>query len=277
MTGGSAGAGNARDAGRDPVPERAGGDALPHVHFDEVGSTMEAARAAVTMEAARPAMAAGNAGAEAARDFLLVTAAAQTGGRGTRGRPWHSPRGNVYLTLAIHRRLLPPARLALFPLEASLALHAAVSALLPPGARGALRLKWPNDLLWEDRKAAGMLLEAAGDHVFVGAGVNITAAPAIDDGGTPSARLADAGLAEEAALEVARGFGATLRTRLLAAEKTDGIVSAWRERAAWHKPLRLRDRPGRPEVMPLDINAEGHLRVRFADGREEWLVSDYLA
>lgn len=237
---------------------------IRHLHLETVESTMETAR----HEAGES-------------DFLLVTAESQNAGRGTRGRPWHSPRGNVYLTLAIHRRHLPPSRLRLFPLEAGWALWEATAPLLPPGARSRLRLKWPNDLLWEDRKAAGMLLEASADHVFAGVGVNITEAPPVQDGGTESARLADAGITGEGAgLELAKLFSEAVRDRLLLPEATTGtqdILQLWSARAQWNKHLRLRDRPGRPEVLPLDVNAEGHLRVRFADGREEWLVSEYLA
>ncbi len=239
-----------------------------HLHFAEVSSTMETARAEATDH-----------------DFLLVTAESQTAGRGTRGRPWHSPLGNVYLTVALHRRHLPPERLKLFPLETGLALWEAVSPLLPPEARSGLRLKWPNDLLWEGRKTAGMLLEAAADHVFVGVGVNVVESPLVADGGTPSACLTEAGVADDCGLPIAKAFYDGLRARVTpaAGELTrypyaaSEVLRAWRERALWDKPLRLRDRPGRPEVTPLSINPEGHLRVRFLDGREEDLISEYLA
>jgi BirA family biotin operon repressor/biotin-[acetyl-CoA-carboxylase] ligase len=238
---------------------------VKHLHFESVDSTMETARR--------------EAGNASATDFLLVTAEGQTSGRGTRGRPWHSPKGNVYLTLAIRRTLLAPDRLGLFPLETGLAIWEATAAQLPPAARASLRLKWPNDLLWEGRKAAGMLLEATGDHIFVGVGINLAEAPEVTDGGTPSGRLADAGIGEDAGLELAKSFAGNLRDRLMP-EALDGMrttVEDWRARALWNKPLRLRDRPTRPEVFPVDLNAEGHLKVRFSDGHEEWLVSEYLA
>jgi BirA family biotin operon repressor/biotin-[acetyl-CoA-carboxylase] ligase len=234
-----------------------------HLHFAEVPSTMETARQEIQRAPDT--------------DFLLVTAETQTQGRGTRGRPWHSPLGNVYLTLAVHRRLLPPERLKLFPLEAGLSLWEAVLPHLSPAARSGLKLKWPNDLLWEGRKAAGMLIEAAGDHVFAGVGVNIVAAPPIADGGTPSAALAEAGASDDCGLPVAKDFFAALRARLLRPASPEDVAALWKACALWNKPLRLRDRPGRPEVTPVDLNGDGHLRVRFADGREEWLISDYLA
>ena len=233
-----------------------------HLHFAEVSSTMETARTEATDH-----------------DFLLVTAESQTAGRGTRGRPWHSPLGNVYLTVAIHRRHLPPERLKLFPLETGLALWEAVAPLLRPEARRGLRLKWPNDLLWEGRKTAGMLLEAAADHVFVGVGVNVAEAPEVADGGTPSACLTEAGAADDCGLPIAKAFYEGLRARVtpVAVTSVPDVLSEWRERALWDKPLRLRDRPGRPQVVPIGINPEGHLRVRFPDGHEEDLISEYLA
>jgi biotin-(acetyl-CoA carboxylase) ligase len=247
---------------------------LRHLHFDTVESTMEAARAHADAHGD------GKTDGSGAADFLLVTAERQSAGRGTRGRPWHSPRGNLYLTLAIARRHLPPERLVLFPLEAGLALWEAAAALLPPESRARLRLKWPNDLLWEGRKTAGMLLEASADHVYAGVGINILEAPEVTDGGTPSGRLADAGMGEDAGLSLAKSFGGNLRDRLLgpgAGDAPSDVVPLWRARALWDQPMRLRDRAGRPEVLPLDVNTEGHLRVRFVDGREEWLVSEYLA
>lgn len=230
-----------------------------HLHLEATPSTMEAARREAP-----------------GREYVLVTAATQTGGRGTKGRAWHSPRGNLYLTLAVHRRHLPPESLRILPLEAGLALWDAVAVMLPPPSRRDLKLKWPNDLLWEGRKTAGMLLEAASDHVFIGVGINIVEAPEITDGGTPSGRLFDAGITEDAGSALAPAFAERLRERLSGGDPA-AVLPLWRERAEWNRPLRLRDRPGLPEVFPVDINAEGHLRVRFADGREEWLVSDSLA
>jgi BirA family biotin operon repressor/biotin-[acetyl-CoA-carboxylase] ligase len=231
----------------------------PHLHFAEISSTMDMAK-----------QEAGN------TDFLLVTAESQTQGRGTKGRPWQSPKGNIYLTVAIHNRFATPERLALLPLEAGLTLWESTAAFLPPSHRSRLRLKWPNDLLWEGRKTAGMLMEFAGDHLLIGAGINVAEAPPIADGGTSSACLSEAGLSPASALPLATAFFDALRNRVERPQPRD-TVAAWREKSVWDVPHRLRDRPGRPEVMPVDLNAEGQLRVRFSDGTEQWLVSEYLA
>ena len=232
---------------------------IHHIHFDSLESTMEAARREAS-----------------GYDFLLITADMQTQGRGTKGRPWHSPVGNVYLTLAVHRKFLPPSRLRLFPLEAGLALWETAAACLPLENRSQLRLKWPNDLLWERRKVAGMLLETAGDHALVGLGVNVIEAPPISDGGTESACLTEGGADPDCSSLLASGFSEAIQERLTKTTTQD-ILAEWKEKILWDIPLRLRDRPGQPQVLPVDINADGHLKIRFYDGREEWLVSEYLA
>jgi len=251
---------------------------IRHLHFTDIESTMEAAR----REASN-------------HDFLLVTAETQSRGRGTQGRPWHSPKGNVYLTAAVHRKFLPPGRLRLFPLEAGLVLWETAAIFISPPHRSFLRLKWPNDLLWENRKAAGMLLESAGNHMLIGAGINVAEAPLVSDGGTPSACLAEAGASPESSSLVAEEFFRRLQNRLAPAlevskmkpetegaslslpEELPDVLSEWKAKATSEVSFHVRSRPGRPKVLPLDVNSDGHLRVRFEDGHEEWLVSEYLA
>jgi BirA family biotin operon repressor/biotin-[acetyl-CoA-carboxylase] ligase len=98
----------------------------------------------------------------------------QSAGRGRRGRPWLSPFGaNLYLSM-LWRFSEGPARLSGLSLAVGVA---CVRALARLGARG-VQLKWPNDLLWDGRKLAGILLEVAGEsngpcHVVVGIGVNL--------------------------------------------------------------------------------------------------------
>lgn len=103
----------------------------------------------------------------------------QTGGRGRHGRTWVSPPGNLYATLA----LTAPSEPAIAPelgFVAGLALHRAIvaaTALSHPD----LAIKWPNDLLLNGAKVAGLLVEGLVVHgqfcVLIGFGVNIVSAP----------------------------------------------------------------------------------------------------
>lgn len=231
------------------------------VRLESTGSTMDAARV----------LAAG-------QDFLLVSAREQTRGKGTRGRAWNPGPGNIYMTVGVHRRHLPPPRMALFPLELGLHVWDECSARIESANRSRLALKWPNDLLWLGRKAGGILVESHGDHLLAGIGLNLAHAPEVADGGAPSASLAEAGVPGEARDAIVEGIYRRLR-EAPGDLRFDGetLLLRWQARMDWERSYRLRDRPGNPEVMPVSVNAHGHLLVRHPDGREEWLVSDYLS
>lgn len=103
----------------------------------------------------------------------------QSAGRGRRGRAWVSPfGGNIYLSL-LWRFGLAPGQLGGLSLGAGVAV---ARALESTGAAG-IGLKWPNDLHWQRRKLAGLLLEVAGESqgpswVVIGVGVNLRLDPA---------------------------------------------------------------------------------------------------
>ncbi len=108
-----------------------------------------------------------------------IVAGLQTAGRGRRARPWSSPPGNLYATLVLKPQE-PPERVALRSFAAALALRDACVALT--GLPGSLALKWPNDVLLNGGKLAGILLESAGlctasPVLCIGIGVNLIAAP----------------------------------------------------------------------------------------------------
>lgn len=108
-----------------------------------------------------------------------IMARRQTAGRGRRGRVWIAPEGNFAATLIFR----PPGdalQAALRSFVAALALADALAFLCGPHA--ALTLKWPNDVLLNGSKVAGILLESAGQgaavsHLIIGVGVNLVAAP----------------------------------------------------------------------------------------------------
>jgi BirA family biotin operon repressor/biotin-[acetyl-CoA-carboxylase] ligase len=111
---------------------------------------------------------------------LWVVAGEQTAGRGRRGREWVSAPGNLYATLL----LLDPAPIESAPqlaFVAGLAVHDAIVSCARDLAEG-LALKWPNDVLYANRKLAGILIESeltAGKlAVAIGIGVNCVRHPA---------------------------------------------------------------------------------------------------
>ncbi len=115
---------------------------------------------------------------------LAVLARRQTGGRGSHGRTWESPVGNLFLSVLL--RPEEPARdAAQWSLLAGVALADAVAPLLPDTS--ALTLKWPNDALLRGSKLAGILVDSMADGagmlewLVIGIGVNLTVAPELPD------------------------------------------------------------------------------------------------
>lgn len=107
-----------------------------------------------------------------AGEWTVVTADIQTAGRGRSSRAWWSPQGNLYMSVLL-RPAVNPRQLLRLPAIASLAF---LSAL---GDRGSsLKIKWPNDVLLDGKKMAGILAESRteGEKVLwavVGFGVNM--------------------------------------------------------------------------------------------------------
>jgi BirA family transcriptional regulator, biotin operon repressor / biotin---[acetyl-CoA-carboxylase] ligase len=109
-----------------------------------------------------------------AREGEIVIAETQTHGRGRLGRRWESPPGrNLYLSIVLRPRLAP-RHASQITLAAAVALVETVGwfSLRPP------TIKWPNDILFNGKKLAGILTEAACDtervwYVILGIGLNV--------------------------------------------------------------------------------------------------------
>jgi BirA family biotin operon repressor/biotin-[acetyl-CoA-carboxylase] ligase len=109
-----------------------------------------------------------------APEGTLVVAQRQTAGRGRRGRAWESPPGNLHLSLVLQPTAGLAAAVAV-GFAAALAARGAIVRGLPPGH--SVELKWPNDVLIDGAKAAGVLIETADDALVLGVGINIARHP----------------------------------------------------------------------------------------------------
>lgn len=114
-----------------------------------------------------------------APEGTVVWARKQTSGRGRRGRRWASPEGNLYLSFLLRPRARP-AVAAQIGFAAAVALAEVLAGLLPPDRR--ISCKWPNDLLVDGAKVAGILLEAEAASeepaaLVLGIGVNVASHP----------------------------------------------------------------------------------------------------
>jgi BirA family biotin operon repressor/biotin-[acetyl-CoA-carboxylase] ligase len=236
------------------------GYALRHVL--DIGSTNIEAKAAL----------------RAGADRLWIVADMQRAGRGRHERDWASPPGNLYASIAL-REPAPVASLPLMGFVAGVALVEAILSLAP-GLGPRLALKWPNDVLLDGAKAAGILLEGetaptGKPGLVIGMGVNVATVPEGLD--RPAIALASAAnwltrdtlfgalqktFAETLAVfNSGRGF-ATIRARWLALSLPMG------QRLSVRLPAIVL------EGVFAGLDAEGALRLETSQGIETILAGD---
>ncbi len=200
----------------------------------------------------------------------LVWAKRQTAGRGRRGRPWESPIGNLYCSVVL-RPPVGPAVAAQLSFVTALALGEGVRESLPPGS--VVRYKWPNDVLIDGGKVAGILLESQiGEKgllewVLIGTGVNVASFPPGTE--RPATSLSRAG-ANLSVVDVLTAYARSFWTWFVVWER-DGfgpVREAWLRRAAGLGEaieVRLPDRTLSGTFDALD--ASGSLVLLTSHGR----------
>lgn len=226
-----------------------------NVHvFDTVTSTMD--------EAFRL-------GSENCPEGTVVCAEAQTKGRGRLGRVWTSPKGQGLYFSVVLRPKMPLNHLAQLTLMSAVAVAQAIesqTALKP-------LIKWPNDILHENRKMAGILTELRAESdqvkfVIIGIGLNVNTSLHQLTPGAGSLKAA-AGKSFNR-VEI---FQALLRAlekgylRLLSHEFSQ-VMEEWKQRSATlHNRVRITDYAGTIEGEALDLDEDGALLVRQDSGR----------
>lgn len=211
-----------------------------------------------------------------------ILAGTQTAGRGRRARAWDSPRGNFHGTLLLEP-LEPADVVALRSFVAALALRDAFVALT--GLPDSFTLKWPNDVLLNGAKVAGILLESSGQggrvqRLAIGIGVNLIAAPdqnVLEPGALPAVSLlGETGLrvTPEAFLEALAGAYARREAQFLAGGfaplRADWLAHAARLGAVIRARTGQASHEGRFET----IDPAGNLILVTAAGRMEIPAAD---
>lgn len=221
-----------------------------------VGSTMDEARALA------------EAGAE---DGTLVWAREQAGGRGRQGRPWDSPPGNLYMTLIL-RPECTPNQAAQLGFAAGVALGDAIGSVCPPLD---VLYKWPNDVLLNGRKVAGVLLESKStadgklDWLLLGLGANVESFP--KDSAYPATSLRFEGTpAEVTAVDLLEAFARHFMnwaSRWLE-EGFGPLRNAWLAHAAAKgETIEVRLPNESLAGVFVDLDQDGRLLLRLSDGR----------
>lgn len=217
-----------------------------------------------------------------APDLTVALAERQTLGRGRRGHGWISPPG-LGITLSCLKYFAEgPAALSGLSVAMGVCVVQALAGLGVPG----LQLKWPNDVVADQGKLAGILIEVSGEYdgpsvVRVGLGLNVRLAPSVHGaldqpvvdlatlcGGTPPGRNA-----------LAARIIAHLRAGLLRFEQ-EGLAPFAQDFAHMDwlagKPLTVRGPHGPQAAIGRGIDAQGALRVEI-DGRTSTVHSDKVS
>ena len=211
-----------------------------------------------------------------APEGTLVWARRQTAGRGRRGRSWESDGGNLYCSLIV-RPATDSAAAAQLSFVAALAVAEAVADQIA----GAPRLKWPNDVLVEGAKIAGILLEAEPgstgrpDWLVVGTGINVRSHPQGLDRATTD--LVACG-ATDASVPGTLALYATHFQAWYQRWQRQGFAPV---RAAWlnaaygvGEPVRLSGEA--PLGRFVDLDLDGALLVEGAAGRQRITAGDVV-
>lgn len=210
---------------------------------------------------------------------VAVVADEQTAGRGRRGREWVGPPGGVYVSVVVDPRLAP-GEYPLVTLAAGVAVVRAVDSVTDLDAR----VKWPNDVLLDGRKLAGVLTERVDDALVVGVGVNANLDPDALPAGATSLRAArqeqdDGGRGDTGGAD--EGVDLAALTRALLEELSslladpDGVLPAWREAADTLGRRVCVETPGGDVVgEAVAVESPGALVVRTDDGDVQVTTGD---
>ena len=227
---------------------------LPHCHHRTVDSTNERAKQLA---------------GRGAPGGLVVTAGEQTAGRGRRGHAWFAPSGSSLLYSALLRPFAADQS-PLLPLAVPVAVCEAAEAVAPVRCR----LKWPNDIWIDERKVAGVLVEARPEEgwAVIGVGLNIAIPP--EDFPPELRETATSLLPTEAEGGLPPGGAASLAASLQALNESlarwvgadgDLVLDAYRARDALGG-RRVSWDGG--QGLAKEIDERGHLVVATDDGDE---------
>ncbi|KPJ77135.1 MAG: hypothetical protein AMJ54_08955 [Deltaproteobacteria bacterium SG8_13] len=220
-------------------------------HFQRIESTMEQARGMAR---------------SGCPHFTVVVADQQSAGRGRLNRSWHSAAGGLYFTIVLRRRI-PPALSPRLNLCTSLVLADTLRRDYDLPAA----VKWPNDVLVDERKIAGILaeMEAEADrvsYVNIGVGVNVNNDPPPQEPGAVTLRrLMGKPVSRKQLLAV---FLDRLEARL-ASDSMDmeSVIGTWKSLSITiGRQVKIVTLQGETQGRAVDVDSNGSLILELADG-----------
>lgn len=238
-----------------PFPWEIPGRASKIHYYPEVTSTMD-----VAMALAR----------DGCPDFTIVVAGRQTKGRGRLQRTWQSGEGGLFFTVVI-RPDIPPALGSKINLAAAVDLATTLRRMFTID----VKVKWPNDILTQERKLAGILLqmEAEADRITfmnIGIGLNVNNHPVAE---VPSAVSIKEILGQAVSRKkILSEFLDQFETRMKRKTLND-VIDQWKRlNATLHRRVKIITTSEQIEGMAEDIDNSGGLILRLDNGRTRTVI-----
>ncbi|MBM5782373.1 MAG: biotin--[acetyl-CoA-carboxylase] ligase [Pelagibacterales bacterium] len=209
-------------------------------------------------------------------DFEIILANSQSSGKGRNERNWNSPNGNLYFSLVLKPNL-EIAKIPQISFVAIAALRIAIEKINIQNLE--IKNKWPNDLLINQKKVAGLLLESkfsqnSCNFVIVGIGLNLISNP--DNTIFPSSNLKDCGIAitKEKILELFLDQFTEIYNNYLS-YGFKGIRNLWLKEA-YLLDKEIKAKNGSEEITGIfkDLDEEGNLLIEVSGVVRKILAAD---
>ena len=185
----------------------------------------------------------------------------QTQGRGrNRGRSWQTEIGDVICTYGVPRHTVPKPATGL-SLVVSLALLDTLKSL---GVKRDIQLKWPNDVLVDGMKVAGILIETTDDYYLIGIGVNVVGCPDPQDTLYPATKIGDDITGDR--MDIMTGVVERTLHYLSLWDKNgfDDMVQSWSQYAAFmHCDVQIIDGGNTTVGTFVGLNQAGAIRLKI--------------
>lgn len=212
-------------------------------------------------------------GEEGAPSGTAVVAGEQTAGIGRQGHSWHSePDSGLYVSLILYPPIEPATRPVL-----TLAVGLAAAEAVARVAGVQCDLRWPNDVMIQDRKAAGILVQLAGEAAIAGIGINVNheSFPVELADEATSIRMATGQRYDRADLLIALLESANAFSKMLQEAGAAAILAAFTRASSYAKGKRVQVDMGnrRVEGITAGLDDYGFLRILKADGSVETVLA----
>lgn len=232
-------------------------------YFDEVDSTNNEAKMLA---------------ANGCPEGTIVVAEAQTGGRGRLARGWFSPFGKGIWLSVVLRPPFSPMDAAKCTLMAAVGVNRAINAVTGADCG----IKWPNDILWNDRKLVGILTEMSAEmdminYVVIGMGINVAIDEFPNELAATATSLSIATGRSISRVQLLAAVLAELENSYLLVKKTGfaPVLAAWRQESiTLGRQVNVQGIDHSFTGMAVDIDADGALLVKTPQGVERVVAGD---